>query len=356
MNIFSRDLLRALNATSKAISPKALNPINECYYLKSDGESLTVKASDGNLTLCARVACKGEFEACISAKSFFDYVKALPECEVVLDKQENQVTVSWSKGHSSLPCSDISEWVDVTIPREGMTKMKASILKNAILHVINSTGNDELRPVMNGIYVSLGENTELAASDGHICSVVPMESVSGESFIMPKAMASFIKDAESPDDEISLGVNETYVYCSCGSMEAAVRKIDGKYPNYKILFNNKDTYAMNLTVDRKSFLSAIRRVSVCSSKLFKTIRMTLGKTNEIIAQDIDFSISAKENIDGSAYDGTPLEIGFHVDFLTTAFSQMTCDEVTMLFKSPSHAVIIEGDGSETLLMPVLTAE
>ena len=349
MKIFSKDLLRALQTTAKAVTPKPVLPAYECFRLKVSDGMLGVSSSDGNMTLEACVPCEGELSVLVPARNLLDYIKALPECEVELEVSGGQLDVKWANGHSSMPSRDISEWPEGDSEEHNDTRVPLQVLKSAILHVINSCGNNELRPVMNGIYFDLDKGHCLVATDGHICATFPFD-VEGESFIMPACLASFIKDIDCKEEEAVIGAGRGIIQFTCGNITAKARKVEGRYPNYQGVFPQSSPNS--LTIDRRSLIGALRRVSVCASKTLPSIKITLGDKVEIASQDVDFSISAKEKVEAS-YDGSPMEIGFNCDILLVMLNQMTSDTIEVGMAENSRAAVFTGDGSRSLLMPVI---
>ena len=108
-----------------------------------------------------------------------------------------------------------------------------------------------------------------------------------------------------------------------------------------------------VTIDRVSFLNALKRVSVFSNPASSLVKLHL-KGNEMVvsAQDIDFSTSAEEKIVCN-YDGDELNIGFKATYLIEILSNINSEEILFELADPSRAGLIipsENEENEDLLM------
>ena len=114
-----------------------------------------------------------------------------------------------------------------------------------------------------------------------------------------------------------------------------------------------------MTINRQALLSALRRVSVCSSASSSLVKLRL-QDNEvhISAQDLDFASSAEERI-VCQYDGEPMSIGFKSTFLMDIISNISGEEISVEVSDPSRAGVIvptlqeENTDLLMLLMPMM---
>jgi len=114
-----------------------------------------------------------------------------------------------------------------------------------------------------------------------------------------------------------------------------------------------------MTIDRQSFISAVRRVSIFSSQASSLIKLSLSENQlTLSAQDIDFSTSARESIP-CQYAGADLNIGFKATFLLDILNNFTSEEITVALADPSRAGVLEPVGQQEgenllmLLMPMM---
>lgn len=130
-----------------------------------------------------------------------------------------------------------------------------------------------------------------------------------------------------------------------------------RYPNYNSVIPQDNPN--QLTIDRKTLLSALRRVLPFASDSSQLIRFHLenGKI-QLKSEDIDFATSAQENL-SCDYNGRPMNIGFKGSSLTEILNNLDCDEITLKLADPSRAGIVvpatqpENEDILMLIMPML---
>ena len=234
--------------------------------------------------------------------------------------------------------------------------MDAQMLLNGISRALFATADDELRPVMNGIYFDIHtDDLTFVASDGH--KLVRLRNLSVKSperasFILPKKPANLLKGLLSKEEGmISIKFDDNNAYVNCANFEMVCRLIEGRYPNYNSVIPQENPF--KVTIDRVSFLNALKRVSVFSNPASSLVKLQLKESEMLVsAQDIDFSTSAEEKIVCS-FDGTELSIGFKATYLIEILSNINSEEVILELADPSRAGLIvpsENEENEDLLM------
>mgnify|MGYP000012298413 FL=1 len=236
------------------------------------------------------------------------------------------------------------------------------MLVNGINKTIFATADDELRPVMNGIYINLAPGAlTFVGTDAH--KLVKYESEAenevGASFILPKKPANLLKSVLlKEDDAIEVSFDSKNAMFKLKSHTLVCRLIEGNYPNYNAVIpaNNPN----KVLVDRIELVNGIKRVAVCSNPTTNLIRMDIGDNRiNLTAQDIDFSVSANETITCS-YDGEPISIGFKSTFLVEILSNMDTPTVVVELADSTRAGVFKPvyDDKQTsatlmLLMPMM---
>jgi DNA polymerase-3 subunit beta len=240
--------------------------------------------------------------------------------------------------------------------------MPSNVLLEAINKTLFCTADDELRPVMNGIYFDLSEQKiTMVATDAHRLVRYSNEGVKGVqpvSFILPKKPAQLLRQVlqkEAEDVVVTFGQkNAKFVF---GSTIIACRQIEGRFPNYNAVIPQNDTN--KVTVDRQTIINACKRVAVFANTGTSLLKLALSENLiKISAQDIDFSTSAEETITCD-YTGMPMSIGFKAPFLIEILANITSQEVVLQLADPARAGLIlpseneEGQDLLVLLMPML---
>ena len=217
------------------------------------------------------------------------------------------------------------------------------VLADNINRSLFATAQDELRPVMNGIYFDLTPDClAVVASDGHKLvrsKILNIKSEQPASFILPKKPASLLKgvlgkqggDVVMRFDDRNAEVNFEEGLLIC-------RLIEGRYPNYNSVIPQGNPN--QLTIDRVGLLSALRRVQPFSNDSSNLIRFHVENgTLQLDAEDYDFSKTATERM-SCDYNGMPMSIGFKGSSFIEILSNFDCQEVVIQLADPSRAGLV----------------
>ena len=251
----------------------------------------------------------------------------------------------------------------VTLASPSTTTLSAQILSTAISKTLFAAGNDDLRPVMSGVFFQFStQSLTFVATDAHKLVKYSRTDVTANEtaeFIMPKKPLNLLKGIlSSTDSEVVIEYNDANAKFTFDNVVLVCRLIDGKYPNYEAVIPKENPN--KLTVDRSSFLNSVKRVSIFSSKTTHQIRLKMAGTElNISAEDLDFSNKADERL-SCDYQGDDMQIGFNSRFLSEMLSNLNSNEVLLELSLPNRAGILtpidgtqEGEQITMLVMPVM---
>jgi DNA polymerase-3 subunit beta len=264
----------------------------------------------------------------------------------------------------SLPVESADEYPVTQTVSDSATEIviESAVLAENINRSLFATAQDELRPVMNGIYFDLTpECLAIVASDGHKLvrnKILNIHSDQPASFILPKKPASLLKTLLSKDGEdVIIRFDERNALIDYTDGEITCRLIEGRYPNYNSVIPQSNPN--QLTVDRQGLLAALRRVQPFSSDSSNLIRFHVeGGTLQLDAEDYDFSKTATERM-ACQYEGQPMSIGFKGSSFIEILGNFDCPEVLIQLADPSRAgLVLPTEQSENqdvlmLMMPML---
>jgi DNA polymerase-3 subunit beta len=365
--VSSSALLKQLQIVSGVLSSNNSLPILDNFLFEINEDEITISASDLETTMTTKLAVEAKDSGMIAipAKLLLDTLKAFPEQPLTFTIAENfGIEISSDFGRYNLTGQDATEFPKTpAIEDPSAMKLEAYMLASAIEKTIFASGNDELRPVMSGVFFQLSsEGSIFVATDAHKLvkySRVDAKSDKSSSFIMPKKSLNLLKNVlGAVNEEVSVEYNETNALFSFASTTLVCRLIDGKYPNYEAVIPKENPN--KLTVERSAFLNAIKRVSIFSSKTTHQVRLKVtGSELTISAEDIDFANSATERLT-CQYEGEDMEIGFNSRFLMEMLTNLRSDQVNLEMSAPNRAGILtpvekEDDNEEVLMlvMPVM---
>jgi DNA polymerase-3 subunit beta len=239
----------------------------------------------------------------------------------------------------------------------------AGTLATAISKTIFATGNDDLRPVMSGIFFELSEEAvRFVATDAHKLVRYTRSDIASPrtaSFIVPKKPLTLMRNTlGATNAEVTVEFNENNASFTFDNVRMVCRLIDGKYPNYEAVIPQQNPN--KLTMDRQGFLNSIRRVALFSNKTTHQVRLAIaGSQLAISAEDLDFANEANEKLT-CKYEGEDMTIGFNSRFLMDMLTNLDSEHVVLEMSAPNRAgILLPSEGSEhgedvlMLVMPVM---
>tara|TARA_R110002049_G_scaffold294407_1_gene481017 strand:+ start:1168 stop:2286 length:1119 start_codon:yes stop_codon:yes gene_type:complete len=362
--VSSSALLKQLQIISGVLNSNNSLPILDNFLFEINENQITISASDLETTMTTKltVEAKDSGMIAIPAKLLLDTLKAFPEQPLTFSIGENfSIEISSDFGRYNLTGHDATEFPKTPAIEEPLTmKLEAYMLASAIEKTIFASGNDELRPVMSGVFFQLSkEGSIFVATDAHKLvkyGRTDAKSDKSASFIMPKKSLNLLKNVlGSINDQVTVEYNETNALFSFATTTLVCRLIDGKYPNYEAVIPKENPN--KLTVERTAFLNAIKRVSIFSSKTTHQVRLKItGSELNISAEDIDFANSANERLT-CQYEGEDMEIGFNSRFLMEMLTNLRSEQVNLEMSAPNRAGILtpveKEDENEEVLMLVM---
>lgn len=335
--ISSSSLLSSLSTASKVISNKNTLPILDYFLFDVKTDGLHVTASDLETTITSVIAPESvESEGVIAApvKLLIDSLKEFSEQPLTFEADETtwEIKISWKTGSITLPGMSGMSYPAVQPLADDAREIEidADTLLGGINKTIFATADDELRPVMNGVFIDITPAQYIfVATDAHKLVKYTVEQEGGDvtaSFILPKKPANLLRTMLlREDDAVKVAFDDKNVKFSLSNSTLICRLIEGNYPNYNAVIptNNPN----KVIVDRIELLNGIKRVAVCSNQATNLIKFEIGDNRiNLTAQDLDFSYSANENLSCS-YEGSPVTIGFKSTFLIEILSNLDTPSV-----------------------------
>ncbi|MBR5864247.1 MAG: DNA polymerase III subunit beta [Alistipes sp.] len=367
--VSSSALLSLLATTGKVISNKCSLPILEHFLMELKNGELTVTTSDLETTLIGSIKVDNvEQEGTIAApaKLMLDSLKEFAEMPLTIEVNDTtwEIKITWASGHLSIPGASAVSYPSLqTLGAESkIISLDVDTLVNGISHTIFATADDELRPVMNGIYFDFQPETlTFVATDAHKLVKFAAEQSNDftASFILPKKPSNLLRNLlAKEEDAVEVTFDAKNVTFQLKNFKLVCRLIEGNYPNYNAVIPTANPN--KVLVDRVEFLNGIKRVAVCSNPTTNLIRMDIADNRvNLTAQDIDFSVSANETISCS-YEGQNVTIGFKSTFLVEILSNIDTPTVVVELADSTRAGVFkpvydDKQASETLmlLMPMM---
>jgi len=364
----SKTLLEKLLLLSGVINSKSTLPILENFLFEVNGKSLKLTASDLETTMITELEIDSEIQTgvAINARIIIEILKTLPEQPLTftIQSSSNTIEMSSSSGKYALAYANADEFPkSIVLENPKKALIPANVLVTAISKTLFATGNDDLRPMMAGVYFHFSPDRLIfVATDAHKLVKYVREDIKASQvseFVMPKKPLGILKSIlGNSDEEILIEYNNSNATFKLEKFVLTCRLIDAKYPNYEAVIPKENPNV--LTINRIQFLNSVKCVALFSNKTTHQVALSLGGNElNIFAEDVDYSNKADERISCS-YSGEEMKIGFNSRFLIEMLGNLQSEEVQLEMSFPNRAGILsptdrndEGEFITMLCMPVV---
>lgn len=367
--VSSSELSSHLQSVSKVVASKPSLPILDHFLFVLDKNKLTITASDLESTIITSMTVENSGESgsiALPAKILLESIKKFAEqpltFNITLDNFGLEVV--YDKGKFNLVGQngdDFPKAVDLNAAKAQRFEITSDALLVGINKTLFATADDELRPVMNGIFIDLTpEMTTFVASDTHkLVRYRRLDVKPGfeGGFILPKKPAALLKNILKGGMSVAVEFDDKNAYFTSPEHRLVCRLIEGKYPAYgSVIPQNSPN---KIVVDRSELLEAIGRVALFSNAGSNLVTFDIAGTElTISAQDLDFSLGAVERM-GCQNEGEDMKIGFKSNLLTDILGNLLAREVVVLLTDSSRAGLFlpmqttETEDELMLLMPMM---
>lgn len=369
--VSSSELLGHLQAISRVISSKNTLPILDNFLFNLSGNDLEITASDLESTLITRMKLEnteGTGTIALPARILLDTLKEFSVQPLTFDINMDTMAVEISSENGKFNVVgqngiDFPALPAIKQEKKFVFTIGADVLLSGISRTLFATADDELRPVMGGIFVEAStDKVTFVASDAHKLvryQRVDAHAEDNSSFILPKKPASLMKNILPREEgNVTVEFDDKNAFFNLSNYKVVCRLVEGNYPNYNSVIPKNNP--RKITIDRVEFYNSLKRVSVFSNQASNLVKLQLkGNQVTVSAQDIDFSISAYERIK-CQYEGDPIEIGFKSVFLLEILANIGSQDVMIELADPTRAglflpVSTDNDSEDLLmlLMPMM---
>lgn len=367
-NVSGKTFQTQLQAVAKVINAKNALSILDNFLIKVEGDRMSITGSDQENVLTAYMEINDsdkDGEIALSAKRLLEVIKEINNQPLTfnINDETKEVEISFLNGHFTFMGVDAAEYPLSREPEADAHTIifPTSVVQKGIENTLFAVGTDKLRPVMTGICWDIHEgDITFVSSDTHkLVRYINRTFAPGfhANFIMPSKPASILGSIIGKDDaDIKLTFDSKGAVFEIGDYLLSCLFIKGAYPNYNRVIPQDSPFKM--TVDRQSFITALRRACIFAQKASNLVVLDLDASGvRISAQDPDYSTSAEEKV-ACDYEGNDISIGFNGQFMIEILSVLKDDTVNLALSGPTrpgvYTPLTQGEGEEILIiqMPV----
>lgn len=343
---------------SKVINRKNALPILGDILFDVNDQEKTVRltASDSEIWLNYQLPLDevdGGGRFCVAANILLAMLECASDQPLTIfanHEGNQQLELTHDSGTAHCPIENADEYptpFTIPVPEDTIVGFDGQILTTAVKRSLFACATDDLRPVMNGVYLNFFDGQlDVVASDGHV--IISSEIPTNENhslpvgILLPRKVANILPDIIG-GREISIWTHDLNCQIDVKNdwnTTLQFRCIEGNYPKYQALLMTTKTYTV--TCDRLSLLSALKAVKPFAPDSSNMVSLTFNEESDIVVQgeDYDFGISSNIIIGMDGYEGHLMSIGMKATTLINILQRLTSYSVELVFDDPTHPVII----------------
>lgn len=357
------ELSEAILKVIKASSIKKNLPILEGIKITAKGSSLTLTATDLELTIIKTINAdvKIEGELIVPGKFFSEFIKTLSSEQIELECIDNKnLIIKYMDSETIVRCLNLDEFPPVaTVDEELSFEISQKELKDAINKTIFSAATNDARPILKGCLMDIKDNELIIiAIDGYrlaMCKKSLNSITRAKEIVVPARSLFEISKVMSDDNtptKIIIGSNKIMIDLTHTKIVSQL--IEGDFIRYRNLLSNE--FASYATVSKNQFMNGVDRASLIS-RLEKNNVVKLDIKENIITIASNSSIgNIKENVVASL-KGKDLIISFNAKYLMECMNVIYDEFILMCFTSSTSPCVIrpvEGEEYLYLILPMRT--
>ena len=351
------DLSDGVLKVSKALSVKSTNPVLEGIKLVAKGDSLTLTATDNELTIEKTIKADVlmEGETVVVGKYFVDFTRKLENEQVELSRlYDAGLQIKYSDSESELQVFPAENYPQIkSEQQENYFVLKQADFKQLVERTTLACSADDSRPILKGCLFEIkGGILTSVALDGFRMSVVQKEvEASGDfSAIIPARTLNEIVRLLEKEETIKVYVQKNSLLVEFDNTVIYSRLIEGEFVKYSHILPT--SFENVVTVNREMLLRSIERASiVAKNDKYNVVRFDIKESvMNIVAKSEVGNVNESVNIN---LKGKDLLIAFNGKYLLEYLKTVTEDFINLNLNSPIDPCIISPITSNEFMYLIL---
>lgn len=357
--ILKKDFINALTIGGAMAGKNKTLPILEFAKVEVSADTLAVHSFNGESWVTKRVSLaepNGEYAFCINHNELVKALKLLAEEVVTFAIEGTTLVINHFKGTMEMPILQAEQFPMAQVTKEGTTlTLDADTLKTWLGIVGDFTAEDDLRPVMNGMYLYAREGRlGVCATDAHKMFTDSVEGDYGEfGVIVPSSAFRPLKDMLDTK-ELGVVIGDKNISFTSSDSELHCRLVEGNYPNFNAVIPRNNS--VEVKASKSELLDSVNRASLMANKATSLLKLSVSDSvMEIEGSDIYFSKKAKESVKVEK-SGADVVIGVKAMFFATCLGALDSEDVVLKMQDSQRAIVFEDalcKDKVVLVMPMM---
>lgn len=355
------NLKTGLLLVGRIISPNNTLPILNNLLLKTENGLLKISSTNLEIAITTQVRCKieEEGEVTVFSKTFIELINSLPNTNITLQTQDNDMRVETENYHTSLKTLPAEEFPLIPqVEKNNVFELPAQDFKKALDQVVFAVSTNQTQPEIAGVFLAVGKETKLAATDRYRLAEkkLGLQNLPNfeQSVILPQKTANELsRIVGTQTEKLEITLNQSQAGFVIGQTQVVSRLVDGQYPDYKEIIPTN--FKASVQVERKPLVSALRAGGIFSQNS-SSVSFSFNKQDNTLSLSSESADVGKSNVQLPVViegDVSPLLLNFH--YVLDCLNAVESEKINLKIIDDSSPAILLPEGDESyvyLVMPI----
>lgn len=356
-------MLEGLQQVQSVISTRTTLPILQNVLIKANKDKLELSTTDLDVGITCYIEAQVDEPGgtTLPARRLLSIFRELPNNEIDLETDSKDFA-SIRSGQSFFKINGLPQEEFPPFPKLENARqitIDQALLKDMFKKTSYAISHDETRYVLNGVLMSFKEKKlTMVATDGRRLALAESDLEFAKSqeidIIIPTKTLNEMQRLLKDEGDITLSLTENKIRIEIGNTILISKLVEGNYPNYRQVIPSETKE--RITLERETFLTTLRRVSLLTSEKSSSVKLNFAKDNLNISANTPEIGEARETL-AIKYRGKEFTIAFNPDYVMDALKSLSSDEIHMDFVDELSPGVMRIDSSTFLyvIMPMRVA-
>lgn len=358
--ILKKDFINTLTIGGAMAGKNKTLPILESAKVEVTPDILSVHSFNGESWVSKQTKVESvetTFAFCINPNDLVKALKSLAEEVVTFAIEGNLLRIEHFKGTMEMPILPSEHFPSAQTTEEGVNiSLNAEKLKEWLSIVPNFVADDELRPVMTGMYLyAKGGTLGVCATDAHklFTDSIAFKCDNEFGVIVPSSAFRPLKDMLGAN-EIGVVIGTKNISFTTSDSALHCRLVEGAYPNFNAVIPRNNS--VSVKASKSELLDSVSRASLMANATTSLLKLSVSDSAmDIEGSDIDFSKKAKDSVSVEK-TGADVTIGVKAGFFATCLGAVDSEDVVLKMENSQRAIVFEdalNTNKVVLVMPMM---
>ncbi len=360
ITVLRSKLVRALKDARAAVARNPQLPILSSFLLETRDGRLIISATD--LYLGIRSSVRGSDvepgRVAAPAQVLYDLISSIPGEQVTLEAEDSHIRITTDDTDAQLQVLPADEFPQFPDPGEKEIKLDFETFDDILSQVAFAASSDETRPVLTGVLLNLGKESEVVATDGFRLARrrLQAEFENLQLLVPANALREVHKIAAGRSVEsvkLAIDTENKQLYASFEDVEVHIRLLEGDYPPYNRII--PESVATTVQLDAKELEQHLKSLQVFARDSSNVVHMSMDETSGTVSLSASSPSlgTQKTSLQTEEQTGPPVEIAFNIDYLKDMLSAVKPDTITIGMNDSLQPASIHPDGEDRLTYVVM---